>query len=331
MGKKSVRITQLLLLLAGIRFVGFLLDLEAERVTDQLYDRDKNDVIKGLGTQEHVNGHKKALIWLHGFQDTPEAFASQLAMLRKQDLFDVYVPLQPYRGRTLQALANISNNVVLDFLEKYCAKVAATHEHVVIVGLSYGGAALLGLHHQQRLPNNVTLVLQSPAIYVQWNSFWGNVLIRVYGLWRKYANYPSIGAQTPSFDSGDAHAREFIRREKSLRYKAIPAVKFTNKLDDAYRDELANLTQPFYVIMAKDDNRVHYDKIYAKGMRNPNCHFYSFPSGSHMVHWSKFRHEILDLFTNIVLTAPQVYQPEGALRSFYSQGRKASGNGRHGS
>lgn len=295
-----IKWTFLLFLIAGLFFYisGKLLDKEAERVIQQLYVRDSNGVIKGVESITIKKNNANALVLVHGFLETPDTFRELINEVSQKTTLDIYAPLLPFHGRNLQTAAQLDNQTVLDYLQGYLGGLSKQYKTLTVVGLSYGGALLVDLASKGKLPANVNLVLYAPSIYGFTDLLSSKIKRGVYGLWRNYCNYPAFGCQFPVYESGDAVAATAIANEINLRYKVNSAVTQLAKLDMENRENLTNLKRPFSLIIAKDDNRVSYEKL--KNVCEANktyCHFYSFPSGKHVIHMGANK----EAFTNLII------------------------------
>ena len=280
-------------------FIGKLLDLEAERVVTQLYERTPDGIILGLGEKSYENHHKKAVILIHGFLESSEVYDDYLEQLKVLDQLDVYVPLLPFHGRDLQSAAHFSNRKISDFLADYIGKIAATHKTVTVVGVSYGGAQLISLDKEGRIPDNARIVLYAPAAYIISNTTSGKLKVYAYSLFRNYCNYEFLGCSYPVLDSGDAAAREFLINEKNLRYKVLSAVKQLYALDDQVRDHLAEMNCPYDLIIAKDDNRVSYSDLNRVCQQNDFCTALVYESGKHVIHAGRHKEDLLQHIVRI--------------------------------
>ena len=291
----------LLVVIVAIPTIGKLLDMEAERVVTQLYERDSDGIIVGLGEKHYENNHAKAVVLIHGFLESSEAYDDYLKKLKDLDQLDVYVPLLPFHARDLQTAADFSTQKISDFLADYIAKVASTHKMVTLVGVSFGGAQLMILDKEGRLPDNTKLVLYAPAVYILSNTPVGKLEVYAYSLFRNYCNYRLLGCGYPAFGSGDDAARDFLIHEKNLRYTVMPAVKQLFAQDDHIRDHLAEINHPFQLIIAKDDNRVSYPIQNKICQQNSFCTSLIYESGKHVIHAGRHKDDMLKKIVEIAL------------------------------
>ena len=115
----------ILFFLAGFIVLGKVLDLESERVINQLYPRDTKGVIKGVDTFKYqIKDHDEAIVLLHGFLETPEVFHELIEALKKFNEVDIYAPLLPGHGRNLESASKISVDKTLLQLEGYLNELA---------------------------------------------------------------------------------------------------------------------------------------------------------------------------------------------------------------
>lgn len=295
---KSWIILVLFIVLFFIWFTGTLLDLEAERAVLQMYPRDKNGVIEGGQSFVINNHHRNALVFVHGFQETPAIFLDIAHDIQNKVNADIYAPLLAFHGRDLQTASQFDNQVIMDELQHYIEQLAASYDCVTVVGLSYGGSLLTALMIKDVLPKNVKIVLYAPAIYVKTNTFTNRLLSSIFGLWRNYCNYSTLSCQYPVYDSADETFVPVINKEITLHYKVISAIKQLYALDLQNRQGFTDIHRPYSLLLAVDDNRVSYAQQKDACDKNKQyCHLYSFSSGRHMIHYGAHKTE----FENLIM------------------------------
>lgn len=287
--KLSIITSIVILVLFLFWFCGKLLDWEAERIVDQLYVRDQQGVIQGLQSIAIVGkNHSTALVLIHGLMDSPTVFSDIAHDVAQRTDLDVYVPLLPLHGKNLQTAAQLDNNVVNAYLQQYIANLAKKYPKLVVLGFSYGGAMLVNLAYNNKLPANVQIILCAPAVFITSNTFIGYAKAYIYALWRNYCNYPAMGCRFPSYDSGDETTKSKFDEEKSLHYNVASATLQLYKFDRENRSVINNIHRPYTVIFAADDNRVDYLQEKTACLNNKNyCRLYTFPTGRHMLYWGK--------------------------------------------
>lgn len=277
------------------------LDNKVEAASKKLYKLDKYGIIEGAEPIIYKDGFDRALVLIHGFGSTPAAFTDLINDIKYQVQSDIYAPLLPYAGRTLQTMSQTDSQVVVNFIDSLIEQISKRYKKVVVVGLSYGGAQLAKLASQNKIPPNVSLVFYSPALYLHSNTFVNRNLARIYSQWRDYCDYTMLGCEYPSYQSADDTAKEQFAKQKDFHVVDIPALLTMYQFDLKNRGDFNKIHRPYNIIMAVDDNRVNYNKI--KGIcykNNKYCKFYSFSSGKHVIHWGKNKQAFEKLLINIV-------------------------------
>lgn len=272
--------------------------MESKRVIDQLYIRHNDHIIQGAEPIVYKNGHKKALVFIHGHMETPAVWSEIVELGKHTNAFDIYAPLLPYHGRTLETASLLDNKIIYNYIKNYISKLSGEYEHLTVVGLSYGGLQLLNLAKNQDLPKNVYPILYGPATYIRSNNWQGWLKAYLYQtLFRNYCNYDSIGCAYPVYDSADERGKELIEKEISLRYRVLPAILQMYDFDSATRGAIKRIKNPFSVLIAEDDNRVDYQKVKEECAANSKCRFVSFPSGKHVIHYGKWKEKFFEVIT----------------------------------
>ncbi len=289
------------LLVSLIWVSGLLLDTHAEKISQEMYHRDENGVIDGLQSIAVLQDKKRALIFVHGFADSPASFAELIDDIKHKVNSDIYAPLLPFHGRDLRTLSQFNNKIILDDLDHTINTLAKKYQSLTVVGGSYGGALLTKLMTENKIPSNVHLILYAPGFFIQGNTYWGRTEVRLYRHWRLYCNYKILGCRHPGYQNGDATAAPMFDKERSLQYVVLPAISQLYQFDLENRDALTHIRRPYSVIMAVDDNRISYEqqKMACK-LNQPYCHLYSFPSGKHIIHWGANKKKFESLLIKLV-------------------------------
>ena len=273
--------------LAIFFLIGKALDLEAERIVDQLFARNGEGIILGTKPMEVLSGKKSAIIFSHGFLCTPEGFYGLAKEKTLTDNFDIYLTLLPYCARSLRLASKFNNEIIEQYLYEKVKAISAKYESVVLVGYSYSGALVSKLAAEKMIPENCYPILYAPGVYIQANNLIVRIIHDIYGFWRKYCNYKLLKASFPAYESGDEAARPYLENERSLRYRVIPALAEMMRYDKQIRKKLPKIDCPISVIMSENDNRVCHKRIQEAYQKNPHCDFYSLPSGKHLPHLGK--------------------------------------------
>ncbi|MDF1758285.1 MAG: alpha/beta fold hydrolase [Legionellaceae bacterium] len=279
-------------------FSSIYLDKIADKRVENMYSRDKDGVVNGLQSIAVQHGMRRAILFIHGFSDSPAIFTGMIKDIQKRSLSDIYAPLLPFCGRDLQSISQSDNQIQLEFIKQSIQILSKKYKKVTVVGMSYGGALLAKLAYDKKIPKNVNLILYAPAFHIKSNTLLARYVAKTYSKWRDYCNYEILGCGYPSYASGDETAREKFSQEKSFKYVNVPALLDMYKFDLENRKDLSYISRPYSVVVAVDDNRVSYKNIKSACYKNKRyCRFYSFPSGKHIIHWGENRRK----FENLIL------------------------------
>jgi esterase/lipase len=282
------------------RLSSIYLDNEAEERVEKMYPRDKNGVIEGLQSISIKQGKDKAILLIHGFADSPAVFADLIIDIKNKSNSDIYAPLLPFDGRNLQTLTKSNNQILLSSINQTIQNLSEKYQSLTVVGMSYGGALLAKLAYEKKIPENVKLVFYSPGFYIKSNNYIGRTIAEVYSYWRKYCDYSILGCGSPSYASADAVAKPQFKKQKPFKYVDVPALLTMYKFDLQNRLDLGAIHRPYSIIIAKDDNRISYEKIKSACYDNKKyCRLYSFPSGRHMIHWGANKEKFEDLILKL--------------------------------
>lgn len=187
----------------------------------------------------------RAIVLLHGYNDSPQAMRSPAAALHAAG-WTVYVPLLPGHGRSLRAFAdsgadrwiNAARDVVREALER--------HRHVAVGGLSMGGAIATIVAAEQ--PAVRAAVLFAPffvystrlgAIAASWPLL---TLFTKYLTGRGSARSvrdPAARAGLIAYGCSTPHLMREIQRVVRAAREALPRVK-----------------QPVWIAQSSDDYRI---------------------------------------------------------------------------
>jgi esterase/lipase len=288
-----------------IKPIGWLLDKEAERAVEQEYVKNDEGIIKIAIPKSFENGHNKALVLIPGHMETPHTYYELFEKAKQQDAFDIYLPNIPYHTQTLQKARELDNEVVLNYFEQYIRDFSNKYKKITVVAFSYGGLIFANLLKENKIPKNVEVILYAPAIYIKANSdlnyqatYWLPLLFR------NYYNYdlpPFLPTAYPVYESGDEMAKDRLENEVGFRYRVFEAIHEMFVLDRNSEEIIKNISTPFKLLIAKDDNRIPYEKLKDECASNDKCEFISFSSGKHVIHYGKRKDEFLQTISNISL------------------------------
>ncbi len=294
--KKRISLSTFFIVIIAIALIisiGKLLDFEDERVINQLYPRDQNGVIEGLSSRELKNHNQTALIIIHGMMSSPEIFTTFFNDEKNKN-FDIYIPLLPYHGRSLEEAKKINNKIITKFISKYINDLAKKYKKVVILGHSYGGTQLLELYKEKNLPQNSEIILYAPAIYTK-----SDYRIYLYSWWRDYCNYEPYCSYR-NFGTENNNKDLFSLKERNLRYRVLNMVLAALDLDAKVNKYLAKINQDFTLILARDDARVNAEQQEKICIKNKHCKLVEFADGNHNLHVGKNRDKFNKIIEQII-------------------------------
>lgn len=297
MSKKKYSLILVVLSVLFFFILGNCLDKEAQRVVNQYYPRDEQGIIIDNESVEITYpGNKQAIILIHGFLDSPRVYTNVIQKLQTLPIkADIYAPLLPYHARNLETAAKLRNDEVLDFLARFLNDLSEKYDCLIINGLSYGGALLSELALSNRLPKNIHLILEAPAVHIILNTPINQVRNRFYSLWRNYCNYELLGCDLNYKNLQEDVAEETLN-EDSLMYKVVSSVSQLFALDSNLRDRLSLIKIPHSILISQLDHRVSYEEIAEDCQQNIEyCNLYSFPTGGHILHYGNNQEKFIDL------------------------------------
>ena len=216
-----------------------------ERRHARRYRYDDSGIIAGAAGIDAAAAGSVGVLLLHGFGDTPQAFAPIARALHERG-FSVRAPLFPGHGRTISDFARSNGAAWLEEARRAYDDMARRHDRVAIVGLSMGaaiGAILAG----ERPPTLAAFVALSPYIVVA---------PRVRQLVRHRRWIHAVAPWLPAAD--DRSIRDDAARAISLGYGMVsaPLLHELARIADRARAALPRIVAPTLVIMSRDDNRV---------------------------------------------------------------------------
>jgi carboxylesterase len=203
-------------------------------------------LIVGAGPIDLPASNAPGALLLHGAGDTPQVLEGLAHHLHRNG-FAVRVPLLPGHGRELAALATASADLWYSSVAREFEQLRESHRHVVLVGLSMGGALAIRLAASYPVD---AMVLLAP--YIDMNGFvrmmasttsaWGWLLPYFSALGRRSIQDPSAAART--------------RGHGLLTPAALHALQDTML---AGASALPRVTAPTLVVQSRQDNRIRVE------------------------------------------------------------------------
>ncbi len=229
---------------------------------------------------ELANNSDEAVLCIHGFPATPHSFSYTAEKLHAQG-YDVYVPLLPGFGTSVDEFLETNFFQWYQWLEEYYKDLCCKYKKVTIVGCSMGGALALKLAEDfsaqsQNNPKGVITIgapvfLHRPSA----GAFRGSALIiRVAG-WVKPAIRPRLAdgehTNSPGVD-GELNWVGYRGVFPKQGYSLLMGLR-------EIRRNLSNITAPLLILHSPKDKTVSYKnmKYIAKHASNSEVSTKSYP------------------------------------------------------
>ncbi len=258
-----------------LRIIGFILDQRIDDHIETFGRFDSDGVLQGSEPRSSVSQKETAVIFIHGFTDTPQVFDEIIEKLSWHHA-DWFVPLLPFHGRSVHEMKDFDPSVVENYLSSFIEMKNRSYKNLVLIGQSLGGAVLIRLaqaHHWS--PERVHLILMAPSVFLYTGHWWYHVAYNFYLYFRNY--WPG----TPK-KRADALLSGLVL-QAALAYYAIPAVKRLQHYSQRTEKILRQMTFPHTVLIAKDDNRVNTRQV-RQICQRPLCHLILFEKGQHLLY-----------------------------------------------
>ncbi len=220
-----------------------------EREQAQRFAIAPDGVVVGAETIVLPNRHRRAVLILHGFNDTPQSMA-YLASALHRDGWSVCVPRLPGHGVSLSRMAREARaSAWRDDVARAYAELRAQYETVVVCGQSMGGALALLLAESH--PEIPALALLAPYIgmpaKIQWQIAlaW---LLHPFGPYRRGRG-------------GDRSIHDPEAKAKALSPGVVTAPTMTalRAVALAARRVLPRIRVPTLYLQSREDNRISVD------------------------------------------------------------------------
>lgn len=206
-------------------------------------------VVAGAGTIDlpHDDGGDRAALILHGFGDTPQSVAPLATHLHASG-WTVRAPLLPGHGRTLREFGRSSAADWLECAAQEMVELQGTHNRVVLIGQSMGGALATILAAASPPPG---LVLLAPYLDMPPRV---RRLTRLQRLWSLPLPYVDSGG-------GEESILDETERARSLAYGAVNGRVLRQLLNLVERARAAYplVHSPLLIAQSHRDNRIAED------------------------------------------------------------------------
>lgn len=218
---------------------------------------DADGVVEGARELRLAGGRERAVLLLHGFNDTPQSMAYLAGYLHGHG-YSVGVPRLPGHGVSLPEMAARSRAVLWRAtVLSHFDQLSATHGRVSVVGQSMGGA--LGVWLATERPNVAALVLLAPYIGVPLK-----VQAKMVAAWVAQSVVPyrtSMGGERSLHDPAASAA--------ALGPGVVTARTLTalRRVAEDAESALPSVTTPTLYLQSREDNRItvrHAEAMYRR-------------------------------------------------------------------
>jgi len=221
------------------------------RLTERAFDarfgarRNAQGIIGGAESFVLEGTNDRAIVLLHGYNDSPQAMRSPAGALHAAG-WTVYAPLLPGHGRSLPAFARSGAKDWIDAARDAVRAALAHHRHVAIGGLSMGGAIATILAAEQ--PAIIAALLFAPFLV---HSRRLGAIASAWPILALGTRYLTGGNATRSIRDPSARAA-FIAYGCSTPRLMREVQRVVRQANAA----LPNLHQPVWIAQSTDDYRI---------------------------------------------------------------------------
>lgn len=213
---------------------------------------ESSNYLEGGESFEHVEGHSKAVLFIHGFPGSPRMYylVKKLAI---RDGFDVFCPALPGFGTNHNDFIKSNFSMWFRFLDDYYASIRGNYDRFYIVGNSMGGALTLKLAEKYSGTVNNPTAIATVAAPVYIKRFLSKFL-RTISLFTSYI--PSKKASKPKSEDQDGETEWVGYRGlfPKQSYSLLQGFKGIKK-------DLSKITVPCYFCHAKEDKTVPFENL----------------------------------------------------------------------
>lgn len=253
----------------ALRGTGRFLDRKADKKIAEACLFHANGVLLGAEARTETSQKETAVIFIHGFTDSPHVFDEIIQQLPAQEA-DIFVPLLPFHGRALQEMKDFDPFVIEQYVGALIDLKAREYKKLVLVGQSMGGSVLIRLaQRRQWSSESVSLILLAPAVFLYSQNFLYQLGFAIYPHYRNYWRQAVPPTKSVA--------------EQSLAYYVIPAVKKLHRYSKKTEKILRELAFPHKIFIAKKDNRVNARRL-QQVCQKPHCRLVLFEQGSHLLY-----------------------------------------------
>lgn len=219
----------------------------AERAFDARFGacRNARGIIVGAESFTLTGTNDRAIVLLHGYNDSPQAMRSPAAAFHTAG-WTVYVPLLPGHGRSLPEFARSGADQWIATARDAVREALARHRHVAVGGLSLGGAIAAIVAAEE--PSIIAAVLFAPFLV---HSHRLGAIAAAWPILALFARYLTGGNATRSI-------RDPIARKALIAYGCSTPrlMREVQRVVQHARVALPRVRQPVWIAQSSDDYRI---------------------------------------------------------------------------
>ncbi len=206
----------------------------------------------------HENKSNKAIIFIHGFPSSPASYHWVSKEAFKDD-YDVFAPLLPGFGTTLEEFKDTYFTQWFNYICKYYENIRKNYKNVYLVGMSMGGAIVLKLNEKydnSKLAPNASctiaapITLHSPFIGIFNFTVYLTRLINIFTPYINAKIHKGLQEKNDGNEKWMGYTGIYVRQGISL----LNALKFIKK-------DLNKINKPILLIHNKTDKTVSYKNL----------------------------------------------------------------------
>ncbi|WP_108659859.1 alpha/beta hydrolase [Acuticoccus kandeliae] len=264
---------------------GWLYAFNAERTHTHHNPFNAEGVILKAEPQRVKRGSDTLVVLIHGFGASPMTMLPLGAAFESATNFDLWLPLLAQHGRSLREYRAFAPEAIRDdFLNQLDAETSG-YQRIVLIGHSFGGAILLDLLAEGRLPQNASVILYAPAVYLPADTQKNRLALEAFRLWSPYCDFAEIGCLVPNPRATDGPVRAAIFAQNIFFY-IVPDTAL--RLFDYAKGLAARapaVAAPINIVMARDDGDVAFAGTAEMCAAMAGCRMHALATGSHLAQY----------------------------------------------
>lgn len=234
-------------------------------------------IMKGAEPVYLKGNNSKAVLMIHGYIGSPTDYG-RLPELVNRLGYTVSVPLLPGHGRDPHEFSKISSRELIDYVEAEYSKLAKTHDEVIVIGFSMGGALVTLLENKYQFKQLVLLAPYYEIAHQWYYLFSAETYANTFTPYVPYLYRPKSFKQV--------NDRRFLDKIIAYDYISTKGSRAAIELGKMAHGSAKNIKAETLIIHSKKDKATSYKaaKEMAKSM-NALEKFVSLEKSNHMILW----------------------------------------------